>query len=61
MNSDGLSASDVALLSGNNGNNNCGWGGDWMGMRFSSCSPCSAGAASAAGAVALAEMVPAAQ
>lgn len=32
MNSDGLSASDVALLSGNNGNNNCGWGGDWMGM-----------------------------
>ena len=31
MNSDGLSASDVALLSGNNGNNN-GWGGDWMGM-----------------------------
>ena len=32
MNSDGLSASDVALLSGNNGNNKCGWGGDWMGM-----------------------------
>ena len=32
MNSDGLSASDVALLSGNNGNNNNGWGGDWMGM-----------------------------
>ena len=28
---DGLSASDVALLSGNNGNNN-GWGGDWMGL-----------------------------
>lgn len=32
MNSDGLSASDVALLSGNNGNNNCGWGGDMLGM-----------------------------
>lgn len=31
MTSDGLSASDVALLSGNNGNNN-GWGGDWMGL-----------------------------
>ena len=29
---DGLSASDVALLSGNNGNNNNGWGGDWMGL-----------------------------
>lgn len=29
---DGLTASDVALLSGNNGNNNNGWGGDWMGL-----------------------------
>lgn len=29
---DGLTASDVALLSGNNGNNNSGWGGDWMGL-----------------------------
>lgn len=29
---DGLTASDVALLSGNSGNNNSGWGGDWMGL-----------------------------
>jgi len=29
---DGLTASDVALLSGNNRNNNCGWGGDMLGM-----------------------------
>lgn len=29
---DGLSASDVALLSGNNGNNNSGWDGDMLGM-----------------------------